>query len=132
MAQREGMLSATYRRTDWRAERTRVLQKGWLPAWCRSSMDLLQDLLISMGPSSPISRPSKFNLGATDKANTQIHRQADSRTERQTGRQTGRQTDRRMDRPTKAVKSTHKGKRRIWWVRLATQRLRGEAYDRKL
>ena len=50
-----------------------------------------------MGPSSPISRPSKFNLGATDKANTQIHRQADSRTERQTGRQTGRQTDRQTD-----------------------------------
>lgn len=57
--------SCTYRRTDWRAERTSVLQKGWLLAWCRSSMDLLQDLALSKKPSSPLSSPSKSNLGPT-------------------------------------------------------------------
>lgn len=40
-----------------------MLQKGWLLAWCRSSMDLLQDLALSKKPSSPLSSPSKSNLG---------------------------------------------------------------------
>lgn len=60
---RGSWFSHTYRRTDWRAERTRVLQKGWVLAWCRSSMDLLQDLALSKKPSSPFSCPSKSNLG---------------------------------------------------------------------
>lgn len=49
---------STYRRTDCRAERTSVLQ----PFWCRSSMDLLQDLALSSEKSSPFSSPSKSNL----------------------------------------------------------------------
>lgn len=63
--------SRTHRRTDWRAERTSVLQKGWLLAWCRSSMDLLQDLALSKKPSSPLSSPSKSNLGPPAHTNGQ-------------------------------------------------------------
>lgn len=54
----------TYRSTDWRAERARLLVKGADRALggCRSSMDLLQDRSLSNAPSSPLSRPSKSNL----------------------------------------------------------------------
>lgn len=54
----------TYRSTDWRAERARLLVKGADRALggCRSSMDLLQDRSLSNAPSSALSRPSKSNL----------------------------------------------------------------------
>lgn len=54
----------TYRSTDWRAERARLLVKGADRALggCRSSMDLLQDRSLSNAPSSPLSRASKSNL----------------------------------------------------------------------
>lgn len=54
----------TYRSTDWRAERARLLVKGADRALggCRSSIDLLQDRSLSNAPSSPLSRPSKSNL----------------------------------------------------------------------
>lgn len=52
-----------------------MLQKGWVPVWCRSSMDLLQDLVLSRKPSSPFSIPSKSNLG---------HVQTDGRTDKPT------------------------------------------------
>lgn len=54
----------TYRSTDWRAERARLLVKGADRALggCRSSIDLLQDRSLSNAPSSPLSRASKSNL----------------------------------------------------------------------
>lgn len=54
----------TYRSTDWRAERARLLVKGADRALggCRSSIDLLQERSLSNAPSSPFSRPSKSNL----------------------------------------------------------------------
>lgn len=50
--------------------------------WCRSSMDLLQDLALSKKSSSPLSTPSKSNLRhiQTDKP-TQRHRGVDERHE---------------------------------------------------
>lgn len=69
-----------------------MLQKGWLLPWCRSSIDLLQDLALSKKPSSPFSSPSKSNLGPT--ANTEQTPKKHKRKENEgmSARQHGRQS----------------------------------------